>query len=204
MAITTQYEIRTYDLRPGTLAEAERRLATSRATAADAPLGAFRTEFGPLNQIVELRALGEVDPARGGDPVADLAIAIHAERFAPLPFSPPLAAGDCGPYYEMRIYTYAEPDDVERLAAAWRAALPARLALGPLTAAWRSEPVAGGRFVHLWPYRSLDERVRLRREIRARGEWPPGEVAARLGLPPYRLTRQESKLLTPTSYSRLR
>jgi len=196
-----RYEIRTFDLPPGALADAERRLAR-RAAGDDALLGAFRTEFGPLNRIVELR---QATTPSAPPALAGLALAARCEPFTPLPFSPVLAPADGGPFYEMRLYTYAEPVDLERLAAAWEAALPARLALGPLTAAWCSEPVApGGRFVHVWPYRSLDERARLRREIRTRGEWPPGAVAAQRGLPPYRLLRQENQLLVPLSYSRLR
>jgi len=201
-----RYEIRTFDLLPGALAEAERRLA-ERARSDAALCGAFRTEFGPLNQIVELLLASTADESwrAAESALAGLALAATREPFAPLRFSPPLAAGSCGPYYELRTYTYAEPTDLERLATAWQEALPARLALGPLTAVWHSVPVGpGGRFVHVWPYRTLDERARLRHEIRARGEWPPGTVAERRGLPPYRLLRQENKLLLPLAYSRLR
>lgn len=197
------YALRTHDLRPGALAEVERRLSEPAGVAAPGrpPTVVLRTEIGPLNQVIELREATPGAPGARADAVEEILAAgrlrLTSESYRPMEFSPPFPPDRVAAYYELRIYDYAEDDDLDRLAAAWRVALPARLSRGPLAAAWRAEPAWRRRFVHLWPYDSLDERARLRRELRASGDWPPPAVAAKRGLPPFRLLRQENRLLVP-------
>ena len=50
------------------------------------------------------------------------------------------------------------------------------------------------RFIHIWPYRSLDERAAIRKQARDAGVWPP----------PYNpdiLLTQQNKLLMPAAFS---
>ena len=56
---------------------------------------------------------------------------------------------------------------------AWADGIAEREKLSPLAGCWYSEIGDLNRFVHLWAYRSFDERARVRREARERGIWPP-------------------------------
>jgi hypothetical protein len=213
---TTLCELKTIDLLPGALGEAESRLAAAPAIgpSGERLAASLHTEIGPLNQVVQLwqheglekdwrppvSRLGETGRTPGLD---GLELSSRSEMLVPLPFSPPLVPGAAGPWFELRIYRYAEPVDLDRLIAAWQAALPGRLARGPLTGVWRSADAGARQWIHLWPYRSLDQRAEVRREVRAAGVWPPGRVAEQLGLPPFRLLRQESKILVPAPFSPL-
>jgi hypothetical protein len=191
------------DLEPGSLPDVERSLGEATAGERGGPEPAsFRTEIGPLNRIVRLlRGAGvEASEARGATPPWPEAALAHvrartAEPFEPLPFSPELEIAGLGPWFELRIYEAVAEEDLARMARAWEAALPARLERGPLAAVWRSPPGGARRWLHLWPYCSLDERAELRRSVRADGIWPPPLVARRLGLPAWRVARQESWLL---------
>lgn len=210
-------ELRTFELQPGRLPEAERRLAdASRRRQELSPLGAsLRTEIGPLNRLVQLWPFADRAALRAASAAArrlegwppalgDALRRQRVERLEPFDFSPPLPAGALGPYFELRTYECASADDLERLAAVWRLALPARLEHGPLAGVWRAGRGARLRFVHLWPYRSLDGRAELRRRVRELGVWPPPLVARRRGLPAWRLTRQETQILVASEFSPLR
>jgi hypothetical protein len=50
-------------------------------------------------------------------------------------------------------------------------------------------------------YPSLDARNDSRRKAQAAGVWPPS--AKKLGMPEYRLTSQENKIVMPSSFSPL-
>ena len=67
----------------------------------------------------------------------------------------------------------------------------------PLAACWTSELGALNRFTHIWVYKDLNERARVREESRRPGgAWPP-----QAGVRPI---RQENKLLIPASFSPVR
>ena len=63
--------------------------------------------------------------------------------------------------------------ELPKLHALWEHGIPERTKLSPLCAAWISEVGALNRFVHIWPYKSIDERNRVRDEAKAKGIWPP-------------------------------
>jgi hypothetical protein len=207
------YEVRTYTLRAGTVAEFEERYEKRLpARLKHSKLGAFwHTEFGPLNQVVHVypyddlnqrtavRAALATDPERnamqGG---REFIIAQETEIVIPAPFMRPLGSKDYGTgnVYEMRIYTYA-PGDLPKVLDAWAKAVPQREELSPLAACWTSEIGELNRFVHIWPYKDVGERDRVRAASRAPGRnWPPQS-----GVRPI---RQENKLLIPASFSPLR
>ena len=121
------YEVRTYTLRPGTVAEFEERYARRLpARLKHSQLGAFwHTEFGPLNQVIHVypyddlqhrtrvRAALAQDPERNALPGGqDLIVAQESEIMIPAPFMRPLGSRDYGTgnVYEMRTYTYAPGD----------------------------------------------------------------------------------------------
>jgi hypothetical protein len=66
-----------------------------------------------------------------------------------------------------------KPDGLAPTIAAWRKAVPGRMKISPVLAAMTSVTGAVTRFMHIWPYRSFDERARLRDKAVADGVWPP-------------------------------
>ena len=88
------------------------------------------------------------------------------------PFSPELKPGRLGPIYEYRHYTFragALPNIIER----WGAKLPGRLKLSPVALAGHIEMGVANKFVHIWPYASLEQRGAIRDKACEPGVWPP-------------------------------
>jgi hypothetical protein len=207
------YEVRTYTLRPGTLAEFEERYENRLPLREKhSKLGAFwHTEFGPLNQVIHVYPYDDLqhrtrvrtalaqDTARNQLPGGqDLIAAQEAEIMNPAPFMRPLGSRGYGTgnVYEMRTYTYA-PGDIPKVLGAWGKAIEAREKFSPLAACWTSELGALNKFVHIWVYKDLNERARIREESRRPGgAWPP-----QAGVHPI---RQENKLLMPATFSPVR
>jgi len=207
------YEVRTYTLRPGTVAEFEERYEKRLPLREKhSKLGAFwHTEFGPLNQVVHVypyddlqhrtrvRAAMAQDAQRNAVPGGgDLIVAQEAEIMNPAPFMRALGSRDYGTgnVYEMRIYTYAS-GDIPKVLEAWAKAIPDREKFSPLAACWTSELGGLNKFVHTWVYKDLNERARVREEARkGGGQWPP-----QAGVRPI---RQENKLLLPAAFSPVR
>jgi hypothetical protein len=206
------YEIRTYTLRTGAVAEFEERFAKRK------PLrekhsklgGMWHTEFGPLNQVVHIWPYenlqhrtavrdamakdAELSALPGG---RDLIVSQEADIMIPAPFMQPLESRNFGTgnVYEMRIYTYM-PGEIPKVLEAWGKAVPGREKLSPLVVCGSTELGGLNKFIHVWVYKDLNERVRIREESRKGGQWPP-----QAGVRPQ---RQENKVLIPAAFSPLR
>lgn len=209
------YEVRTYDIKPQSLAEVEKRFGEAYETRKKfSPLAAYwHTEIGPLNQVIHVWPYKDLEERRR---IRDLAVKEGAGKWPPntsefmvrqrsdiffqFDFSPELKPGKQGPFFEMRVYTYAT-GQLENLTRAWKHALPHRLKFSAPTAIWYSELGSLNQFVHIWPYQSLDERVATRRKASETGDWPPSAAAKKAGLPAYHLLQQENKILMPAAYS---
>jgi len=206
------YEVRTYTLKTGAVAEFEERFAKRKdLREKHSKLGAFwHTEFGPLNQVIHawpyenLQQRTAVREAMASDAALnavpggrDLIVAQDADIMIPAPFMQPLGSRNFGSgnIYEMRIYTYS-PGDLPQVLAAWGKAVPEREKLSPLAACWTSELGGLNKFVHVWVYKDMGERNRVREESRKGGQWPPQS-----GVRPL---RQENKLLIPAAFSPLK
>src|SRR4051794_34665837 len=159
------YEIRTYTLRPGTVAEFEERYGKRLpAREKHSKLGGFwHTDFGPLNQVIHVypyddlnqrsavRAALAKDPERNALPGGqDLIVAQEAEIMIPAPFMHPLGSRDYGTgnVYEMRTYTYAS-GDIPKVLEGRSKAIEAREKFSPLTACWTSELVGIDKIIHV-------------------------------------------------------
>jgi hypothetical protein len=203
------YEVRTYTLQPGTVAEFEARFAKRHPLREKhSKLGAFwHTEFGPLNQVIhvwpyeDLNQRAAVREATNKDPELqrtpggrDFIAAQESEIMIPAPFMRPLGSQSYGTgnVYEMRIYTYP-PGSIPAVLKGWAEAIPYREQLSPLAACWYSDIGGLNKFVHVWAYKDLNERARIREESRKGGRWP-----AQTGVRP---VRQENKLLVPAAFS---
>jgi hypothetical protein len=126
-----------------------------------------------------------------------LIVAQESEIMNPAPFMHALGSRDYGTgnVYEMRIYTFA-PGDIAKVLEGWAKAIPAREQFSPLAACWTSDVGGLNKFYHIWPYKNLLERTRIREEARKGGVWPP-----QTGVRPI---RQENKILIPAEFSPVR
>jgi hypothetical protein len=206
------YEVRTYTLQPGAVGEFESRFAKRQPLREKhSKLGAFwHTELGTLNQVIhvwpydDLQHRMAVRMAMANDAELaqvpggrDLIVAQESEIMTPAPFMHPLGSRDYGTgnVYEMRTYTFA-PGDIAKVLEGWANAISVREQFSLLAACWTSEVGGLNKFVHVWPYKNLLERSRVREESRKGGQWPP-----QTGVRP---VRQENKILLPAVFSPLR
>jgi len=96
---------------------------------------------------------------------------------------------------EVRSYVL-RPDGLATTIELWRKAVPGRLTVSPLLAAMYSVTGPLLRFMHIWPYASLDERQRLRTKAVADGVWPPPGG-------PDQLIAQQADIFLPADFSPL-
>ncbi|MBI4207130.1 MAG: NIPSNAP family protein [Betaproteobacteria bacterium] len=209
------YEVRTYDLKPHSLPEVEKRFGEAYEKRKKySELAAFwHTEIGPLNQIIhvwpykDLEERSRIRAAAVKDGVwppktSEFMLSQRSDIMIPFAISPEIKPGKVGPYFEMRTYTYAS-GELPKIVKAWEKAIPARLQFGPVTAIWYSELGGLNKFVHIWPYPTLDARVETRKKAQAAGAWPPSVVVKKEGLEEYRLLAQENKIVMPSAFSPL-
>jgi hypothetical protein len=210
------YEVRTYNVRPGTLPEVEKRYAEAYEKRKQfSELAAFwHTEIGPLNQIIHIwpykdlaereRIRGEAVKAKVWPPnIGEFLLEQRTDIMIPFAISPELKPGNMGPYFEMRTYTYMA-GELPHIMKLWEEALPDRLKLSPVCAVWYSELGGLNKFVHIWPYKSLDDRNNTRDKALATGVWPPSAKAIKAGGRGYKLYAQENKIVMPASFSPLK
>jgi NIPSNAP len=206
------YEIKTFDLKPRTLRIVEQHLAETHKMLGEPPelIGSFHTEIGPLNQVVQFRRYDDLqhcqrcwDDDSDHAPIATHLVSTSRDLMSPTSLSRELAPGQLGPYFELRTYMFPV-GELEKLLSAWRRAMPMREALGsPVAAIWT--PLTGRRnsLIHLWPYPSLEERERIRKEVRLSGLWPPYLLDEAEGGAGYEIVSQSNKLMIPATFSPL-
>jgi NIPSNAP len=200
------YEFRTYSVQPHSLATVVERFGAAYETRRKySELAAFwYTEIGPLNEIIHvwpyenLEARARIRAAAAADadwppPIAEFLVAMQSEIFIPFPFTPVLQPGRFGPVWEMRSYIL-KPGAIDDTITRWGAAFEPRSRLSPLAIALYSELGALNKFVHIWPYESLDARRDIRAEARAQGIWPPPGGRGTL-------VSQENKIMLPAPFS---
>ena len=201
-------EMRTYTLQPGTVAQFEERFGAALAVRAKlSPLAAFwHTEVGPLNEIIHVwgykdlaeRARIRAEAAKEANwppKIRDFIVDQNVEVLNPFPFIPDVTPGTLGPIFEIRRYTLAAgslPGVMKR----WEAALPARIKLSPLVTAGGMEFGGANRFIHIWAYKTMDQRLQVREEGRKAGVWPPPGGGDEL-------LAQTSKIVMPSAFSPL-
>jgi len=209
------YEMRTYDLKPRSLPEVEKRFGEAYEYRKKySPLAAFwHTEIGPLNQIIhvwpykDLEERNRIRAAAAKDPkwppqIREFISFQRVDIMVPFDISPEVKPGKLGPFFEMRTYTYCA-GELPVIMDTWRKAIEVRLQFGPIVGAWYSDLGALNKFVHIWPYSSLNQRMEIREKAHATGNWPAGKKAEKEGGRDYRLECQENKILMPSSFSPL-
>jgi len=201
-------EFRTYRLKPGTVAEAEKRFGEALpARTKVSPLAAFwHTEVGPLNNIIHVwpyedfaqRTQVRSQKVEGWPPnIREFVEEQKSEIFIPAPFSPKLESRELGSLYEIRIYTLAPgaiPGQIDR----WSTQIGERVKLSPLAFAGHSELGGLNRWCHIWAYKDANHRAETRAKAVKEGIWPPK------GGQPGQTLVQENMLVVPASFSPLR
>ena len=199
------YEFRTYTLQPRTLPEFIKRFGDALPPRlALSPLAAFwYTEIGPLNQVIHVwpyenaaeRAKIRAEAVKRGiwpPKTSEFVVDMKSELFDAQPFSPPLSPSSNGPYFEMRSYVI-KAGGIPAMAQRWQEYLPGRLKLSPLTGVFASDVGVLNQWVHIWAYKSLDERAAVRKKATAEGIWPPPGDSPVL--------KQETKILLAAPFS---
>ena len=201
------YEVRTYTLKPGSVATFEENFAAALPHREKySKLGAFwHTEIGPLNQVIHVWPYESVEERNsireeaGKDPNwppkndPDMYVSMNSEIFIPAPFMRPLGGDQAlGALYEMRSYTY-KVGSINKVIDIWAAAVPAREEFSPLVAALHTDTGGLNKWVHIWAYDDLDQRKNVRAEASKPPTWPP----------PTRefLISQENKIMVPSAFS---
>jgi hypothetical protein len=200
-----QYDVTTITVRPGTHPQALAVLGKSLCNDSNL-LACWYSEIGAINQILlignaadcattidaRLAALNAKNPFGIGEFITAMAM----DTFVAFDFVAPMRPGEFGPCDELRTYTL-KPDGLAPTVELWRKAVPGRSTVSPLLAAMISVTGAVTRFMHIWPYRSLDERARLRDKAVADGVWPPPGG-------PGHLASQQVDIYLPAAFSPLR
>lgn len=168
-------------------------------------LGCWQTEHGPLGKLFVLRGFADDAelaaermrarasdrPFGAGEYLTDLSM----RSFAPFPFVPAVRTGRFGPAYEIRDY-HLRPGGLPATIAGWRAALPGRHRIDPLTIVMYALDGPES-IMQIWPFQSLDERVAIRRDLYETGQWPPPGA-------PEQILDASSVIAWPTEFSPLR
>ena len=200
-----QYDVTIITVRPATQSSAlsilQRVLTNDRTL-----LACWYSEIGALNQILILRSI--IDPAavlesrmamlKSKSPfgVGEMMTGMTMDTFVAFDFLPPMQPGSYGPCYEVRSYTLKN-DGLAPTIELWRKAVPGRAKISPLLTAMTSVTGPVTRFMHIWPYKSVEERGRLRAKAIDDGVWPPPGG-------PDHLATQQSDIFLPAPFSPMR
>jgi len=201
------YELRTYTVKAGTVPAVLGLFEQALPHRVErSPLGGFwYTEIGPLNQVVhlwpydsvahraEVRASFADDPA-WPPPIHEHVIDMRSDVIVPFASVGPLGRGALGPVYELRRYTVV-PGTMAELTAAWEPMLEARSRLSKPLLVGTTEFGELNHLIHIWPYKSLEERSAIRARAVETGVWPPPTAPL--------LTSMSSTILLPASFSPL-
>ena len=119
------YEIRTYQLKPGSVGEVEKRFGEAYEYRKKySELAAFwHSEIGPLNEIIHVwgyESLAERDKVRAEaakdanwpPKIQEFIMHMSAEILQPFDFVQPIKPGKMGPIFEMRSYGLKDTDRV--------------------------------------------------------------------------------------------
>lgn len=170
------------------------------------PLGCFACEFGVLNRFAVLTAYDDAqklaaERARlmeAEDPygIAPYLGGVNSTAFKPLFFMQPFEPGEYGPFYEFRTYSIA-PGGLPETADAWSKIVERRNQMSRLLMVMSSVEEGPLKMVHIWPYKTIEDRMKARAQASKEGIWPPPGGSAKL-------TALQSELFVATGFSKLK
>ncbi len=168
------YEIRTYQIEPGSLAEVEKRFGEAYE---------YRKKYSELTGFFRPPKIGEFIRTQ------------DAEIVNGFPFINHPGPGKLGPVYEFRYYTL-KPGMLPATAKGWEGSIGERAKISPIVLAGGVELGTANGFVHIWAYPGMDARMQIREDARKKGVWPPPGGGGRL-------FTQKNKLMLPSAFSPL-
>lgn len=170
------------------------------------PIGCFACEFGVLNRFAFLTAYDDAEKLAAErarlmeteDPygVAPYLGGVTSTAFKPLFFASPIEIGEYGPFYEIRTYTIA-PGGLPETADAWSKVVDRRNEMSRLLMVMGSVEEGPQKMVHLWPYKTIEDRMKARAQASKEGIWPPPGGSGKL-------TALQSELFVATGFSKLK
>jgi hypothetical protein len=203
------YEFRTYTLKPRSLAEVEKRYGEAYEYRKKySPLAAFwHTEVGPLNEIIHVwgytdlaeRARIRAEAAKDANwppKIREFVIDQDVEVVTPFPFISDIKPATVGPIFEIRRYSLT-PGSLPGVMKRWEGSIGERAKLSPVVLAGGVEFGAANRFIHIWAYKSMDQRLAIREQARKAGVWPPPGGGGD------ELLAQTNKIVMPSAFSPL-
>jgi hypothetical protein len=200
-----QYDVTIITVRPATHPKA---LSVLERVLVNDPglLACWYSEIGALNQILIFRRMTDpkaalearMDILKSKSPfgVGEFMTGMTMDTFVAFDFLPPMQPGTYGPFFEVRSYIL-KTGGLDPTIELWRKAVPARNKISPLLTAMSSVTGAVTRFTHIWPYKSLEDRGRLRAKAMDEGVWPPPGG-------PDQLAMQQTDIYLPASFSPIR
>jgi len=203
--LAEQYDVTIIAVRPGTHPQA---LASLGKTLGNDPmlLACWYSDIGAVNQVLLIRKIADAGSAldsrlaalKSQNPfgIGEFITAMTLDTYVPFDFMPVLQPGTFGPCFEVRSYML-KPGGLAPTIELWRKAVPGRMTVSPLLAAMTAVTGAGTRFLHVWPYKSFDERARLRDKAVADKVWPPPGG-------PGHLLSQQVDIYLPAAFSPMR
>jgi len=200
----TAYDVTIITVRPGTHPTALKRLQQPLSAGPSQLLACWYSDLGAINQILLIRSHNDdiaaqraaILQARDPFGIGELIVAMTMDTYVSFPFMERMTPGEHGPFYEVRTYML-KPDGLAATIELWRNAVPGRARVSPLLAAMHSVTGPVTRFMHIWPYPSLDERQRLRAKAVSDGVWPPPGG-------PGHLLAQQVDIFLPADFSPMR
>ncbi|KAB0495855.1 NIPSNAP family protein [Pseudomonas vancouverensis] len=180
------FELITFTVRVRTVAQALARVETALQDpqVGGVLMGCWASEIGQLNQISLLRGYGDEQQRQAererflldgqafgiNEFITDLRI----ENYTLFPFLEPLSAGRHGPFYELRVYDLVS-SGLQPTLVGWKKAIEARTAeqYSPVYAAFYATDGSLPRYLHIWPWATLEQRLQVRTQAVADGVWPP-------------------------------
>jgi hypothetical protein len=196
------YDVTVAAVRPGTHPQALAVLENGLRGDASL-LGCWYSDIGAVNQILIIRNV--INVVSGADARAavltspdpwglnDYLVGMTMDTYESFDFIAPMRRGDFGPCYEVRSYGL-KPGGLAPTKELWRKTVPGRMTVSPLLAAMTAVTGAANRFMHIWPYKSFDERARLRDKAVADKVWPPPGG-------PSHLVSQQVDIYLPAAFS---
>jgi hypothetical protein len=147
-------------------------------------MGCWVSEIGPLNQVLVFRGFSD-ESARQSERerylmAADafgidaLMLDMVVENYTIFPFINPLKPGAYGPFYELRQY-HLIPSGLPPTLAGWKKSVGPRTAsdYSPVYGAFYATDGRTPRYLHIWPYATLEQRLDVRGRAVADCIWPP-------------------------------
>ena len=82
----------------------------------------------------------------------------------------------------------------------WRHAIHERMERSPMSVVMETDIGDASKIIHIWPYKSLDERQAVRDKALADGLWPPTPTPG----DELEVQTQENKIMLPAPFSPMR